>query len=120
MDGSAFTWGNETKGGSTGKDGKLPRHVERMQRGDAPAESKESVNAMKGSKDGNNLPWGGMPKEKDKAFESGLPKDKGSMTSPKGERPTMKPSALPHDAHKAHAGYPMTIKSKSVPMKKGK
>lgn len=72
---------------------------------------------MKTSGDGNNLPWGGKPKEQEKAYATGLPKDKGSMLSKTGQR---KATELPNSG-KAFAGHTPTIKSKSQPAgKKGK
>ena len=72
------------------------------------AEVKASV-----STNDSGLPWGGSPSEKTKAYMTGPPKNKGSMTNKTGER-TMSNDTLPQDCKKAHCGYDMTIKSKSI------
>jgi hypothetical protein len=68
---------------------------------------------MKKSGDGNNLPWGGQPAEQKKAYQSGLPKDKGSMLSKMGEC-TVKPSTMPGTG-KAMVGHKPVVKSKAQP-----
>lgn len=103
----AFDYGNEGKGISSGKEGKLPRHIERMNEGLRGPEMKQSVSDTKSS----GLPWGGEPAEKKKAFMQGPPKGKSSVTGPLGERGPNS-SKLPSDENKAHAGYKMQIQSK--------
>jgi hypothetical protein len=106
---SSFDWGNEDKGGrGSGKDSLLPRHIKRMNSPNEVAEVKKSV-----STSDSGLPWGGQPPEQKKAYQSGLPKNKGSVTGPTGERKGSVGS-LPHDSHPAHAGYAMQIKSKAA------
>jgi hypothetical protein len=111
----AFDWSSEGKGVSKGKEGKLPRHIERMDAGLRGPEMKKSVSDTKSS----GLPWGGEPAEKKKAFASGPPKNKGSVTEALGQR-TSAVGKLPHEANAAHCGHTMQIKSKSVSMAKGK
>jgi hypothetical protein len=126
---SPFDWGSDKdKNATQGKSGKLPRHISRMNEGTTAPEAKGSV--MKGGKSmsDSGLPWGGADtSEKSKAYVSGLPKDKGSVTSATGERkspvgtvpgtPNVKPTVLPQGSHAAHAGYKTTIQSKSMGMK---
>lgn len=104
----AFSWGNEGKGGKSGKDSGLPKHINRMNNPTEVVEVKKSV----GTSD-SGLPWGGEPAEKKKAFMQGPPKGKSSVTGPLGERGPNS-SKLPSDEHKAHAGYKMQIQSKRI------
>lgn len=108
--GGPFDWGKSNKE-SSDKGGNLPRHIERMDMGTRPPK-------MKNSGDGNNLPWGGQPKEAEKAYMSGLPKNKGSMMSKTGQR---KATEMPNSG-KALSGHTPMVKSKAQPagMKKGK
>lgn len=111
----AFDWGKDKGTSGSDKGGKLPRHIERMNAGTSPPEAKGSVmksGKSMGSSD-SGLPWGGEPAEKKKAFMSGPPKGKTSVTGPLGERGPNS-SKLPSDSHKAHAGYNTTVKSKHV------
>ena len=113
----AFSWGSEGKSASKG--GKLPRHIERMNAGTKPPEAKGSV--MKGGKSmsDSGLPWGGSPSEKSKAFATGLPKNKGSVTSKTGER-TKSVGSLPQGDGKALGGHKMVTMSKPQPSGKKK
>lgn len=114
----AFDWGSDKKSGvSSGKEGKLPKHIERMNAGTSPPEAKGSV--MKGSKSmsDSGLPWGGEPAEKKKAYSSGPPTGKNSVTSRTGERKGSV-GTLPQVSKAAHVGHTMPIKSKSMGMKK--
>ena len=111
----AFSWGDKKKDEHSGKSGELPRHISRMNAGTSSPEAKGSV--MKGGKSDSGLPWGGKPAEQSKAFATGLPKNKGSVTEALGQR-TSAVGKLPHESSKAHAGFKMQIKSKSHGMKK--
>jgi hypothetical protein len=106
MDG-AFDWGKD-------KGGKLPRHIERMEETEKPAQMKSGSKEM-------NLPWGGQPAEQKKAYMSGLPVNKGSMIKKTGNKP---PSNMPRNNTKALQGHtPQTVSKKmpsATPMKKGK
>jgi hypothetical protein len=117
MSDGAFAWSGPGKGKSSKSgDSGLPKHIQRMDNPNEVAEVKASL-----STNDSGLPWGGNPSEKDKAYMSGLPKNKGSMVSKTGER-TMSNDSLPQDCKAAHCGYDMTIKSKSIMtgMKKSK
>lgn len=109
----AFNYGGTGKSGvSPGKESKLPRHIERMNEGTSGPEMKKSV----GTSD-SGLPWGGRPAEQSKAYATGVPKNKGSMTNKTGER-TKSVGSLPQDGGKAHVGFKGQIKSKSQHMGK--
>lgn len=113
MSDGAFSWGNDSKKGiSAGKEGKLPRHIERMNKGTAAPETKGSVMKNGKSMSDSGLPWGGEPAEKKKAYESGPPKNKGSVTGKLGQR-TSAVGKLPHESDAAHVGHTMQIKSKA-------
>jgi len=90
------------KSDGAGSKQNLPRHIERMNMGTEKPK-------MKKSGDGNNLPWGGQPKEQAKAYMSGLPKNKGSMLSKTGERSGKGGKAL--------QGHSKTINAKSQKIK---
>ena len=113
-----FDWGNKgatgdkNPGEKSGKSGELPRHIQRMNHPTEVAEVKKST-----SNSDSGLPWGGRPAEQKKAYMSGPPKDKGSMT---GGKRTVSPTSLPSDSHKAHAGHPVTIKSSHIGHSKSK
>ena len=75
----SFDWGNSKSDGAGGKQN-LPRHIERMNMGETKPQMKKSGKSSEG------LPWGGQPAEKKKAYASGPPTGKNSVTSKNGER----------------------------------
>jgi hypothetical protein len=101
-----FDWGGDGKSDGAGTKQNLPRHIERMNMGTRPPK-------MKQSGDGNNLPWGGQPKEKDKAYMSGPPKDKGSMLNKLGERGGARGTKSLPGMGKAMSGHSAVVKSKA-------
>lgn len=100
MDGS-MDWGKD-------KGGKLPRHIERMEETEKPAQMKKGNDS--------NLPWGGRPAEQKKAYMQGEPANKGSMMSKTGA--TKGPSSMPQSDGKALQGRKVTQPSKSMPSAK--
>ena len=109
--GGPFDWGSSKSDGAGSKQ-ELPRHIERMNMGTRPPK-------MKKSGEGNNLPWGGEPKEKAKAYMSGPPKDKGSMLNKLGERGGRGVKSMPGQG-KAMQGHTAVVKSKSQSVGKKK
>ena len=76
----SFDWGSSSKSDGAGTKQTLPRRVERMNMGETPPKMKKSGKSSEG------LPWGGQPAEKKKAYATGAPTGKNSVTSRTGER----------------------------------